>query len=398
MAEPSVTRLPTEILHEICSLTTTVSAEVSELASDRAPWIMGHVCGRWRAAVLSYSIIWCSILIRREHPPPIELLDRQLLLSNNLPLTIQFYQSDSNRCLGLFEALVACSSRWRRLSLTLLQEASPFLEALECVKGRVPILQKIALEGWATTTGNPFAFEVAPELQDVTLRFRPVPIIPWQQLTRLSTTCTLSVLVPILQRAQNLIELTVHLVDYMAPPGSNPPQICLPLVSRCLLFHKRIVDVLVLPKLEIFIVEPETASALVSLLHRSSCGLRKLGLYGACSIDDVTSILQACPALVEMTVIAEGSETPYLNLLIARLLRPAFPSDESALVPQLKHIFLMADKINQTQFVDMVESRWRVSNPNNRLEQVTVMLTQPWNDTDAGRIRRFRDEGLGIRI
>ncbi|KAJ6585275.1 hypothetical protein B0H19DRAFT_1109042 [Mycena capillaripes] len=397
-SEPSITRLPTEILHEICSLTTPVSGRPEELAPDAA-WVFSHVCGRWRAAAISHSIMWSGIFIG-EKPPPIELLERQLQLSNNLPLTIVFSQTESDRCLRLFEALVACSDRWRRLSLTLLQNGSAFLQALERVRGNVPVLQKIALEGWAITTGNPFAFEVAPALQDVTLRFRPVPIIPWQQLTRLSTTCTLSTLVPILQLAQNLIELTAHIVDFMALPRSNPPQITLPLVSRCLLFHRRIMDVLVLPQLEVFIVEPETASALVSLLLRSSCSLKKLGIYGACSIsiNDVTSILQTCPALVEMTVIGEGSEPENLDLLIGQLLSRSPSGDSAVVVPQLKHIFLMAEDMDQTRFVDMVESRWRVSNFDHRLEQVTVMLTQRWNDADAQRLKMFRDEGLGLRM
>ncbi|KAJ7625310.1 hypothetical protein DFH06DRAFT_1481350 [Mycena polygramma] len=382
MAEPCIIRLPTEILHEICALTS-----VGDL-----PWVFSHVCGRWRAAAISHSSSWCNISIGKENPPPIELLNRQLQFSNHLPLTIAFIQSGSGRSLSLFEALVARSNQWRSLSLMLLQDASLFLKALERVRGNVPILQRLSLEGQATTTGNPFAFEIAPSLQDVTLRFRPVPIIPWHQLTSLSTTCALPTLVPILQVAQNLIELKVQLVHLLALPGSNPPQIRLPLVSRCLLFHEHIVDVLVLPQLEIFVVEPDTALALVALLHRSSCSLKKLGLYGACSIDAVISILQACPELVEMTVVC--SETAYLDLLIAQLSRSTFPDGDTAvLVPRLKYLSLTADDIDQTRFVDMVESRWR----NHQLLQVAVTLSQEWNDADARRLWVFQQEGLDVR-
>ncbi|KAJ6452548.1 hypothetical protein C8R47DRAFT_265707 [Mycena vitilis] len=381
MAEPCITRLPTEILHEICA-----STSVGDL-----PWLFSHVCGRWRAAAISHSSLWCNILISKEKLPSIELLDRQLQHSNHLPLTIAFIESGSGRSLSLFEALVARSNQWRSLSLMLLQDASLFLIALERVRGKVPILQKLFLEGQATTTGNPFAFEIAPSLQDVTLRFRPIPIIPWRQLTSLSATYALPTLVPILQVAQNLIELKVQLVDVMALPGSNPPQIRLPLVSRCLLFDQRIVDVLVLPQLEIFVVEPDTALALVALLHRSSCILKKLGLYGACSIDAVISILQACPDLVEMTVVC--SETAYLDLLIAEMSRSTCPDGDSpVLVPRLEYISLTADDIDQIRFVDMIESRWR----KHQLLQVAVTLTRKWSDTAAQRLRVFRQEGLNV--
>ncbi|KAJ7689166.1 hypothetical protein B0H17DRAFT_643487 [Mycena rosella] len=396
MEEAPISRLPTEILHEIFSMAAAVpSEELATLASDYAPWVLGHVCERWRAAAISHASIWSTISIRRNRPPPIALLDRQLQLSADVPLTILFYQSENERCIGLFEALVARSRRWSQLSVTLLQDASPFLKALERVRGQIPILRTLALEGWATTTGNPFAFEVAPELEDVTLRFRPLPIIPWRQLTRLSVTCSFSSLLPVLELAQNVTELTVHLLDHSALSDS-PQRIHMPLVSRCLLFHRRIMDVLVLPQLEIFIIEPDTAAALVPLLQRSSCSLKKLGLYGHCSMDTVTTVLQACPALAEITVVClEG--TAYLDVLIAHLSKRTLPNDESTLaVPDLKRIFMMADSIDQARFVDMVESRWRIPDSSHRLEQVTVLLNEKWDSTSLRRLSVLQNEGMEV--
>ncbi|KAJ7451604.1 hypothetical protein FB451DRAFT_1283766 [Mycena latifolia] len=396
--ETSVARLPPEILHEIFSLATIVSSEEFAIpASDHAPWILGHVCGRWRAAAISHHIMWSTISVRKNHPPPIHLLQRQLQLSGDLPLNVSFDQSESERCLKLFDALVACSSRWRQLSIKLLQDASPFLKALERVRGRLPLLHTLTLEGCATTTGNPFAFEVAPQLRDVTLRFQPLPVIPWQQLTRLFLTCEFSPLLPVLQLAQNVTELTVHLSNY-AVVFASPQRIHMPLVSRCLLFQRRLMDVLVLPQLEIFIAEPDTALALVPLLQRSSCSLKKLGLFGNCSMDAVTAILQACPTLDEIElVILPGSPTAYLDLLIAHLSKHALPNGEHTIVvPGLRHIFLMADDVDQICFVDMVESRWRIFD--HRLAQVTVRLSAKWDVTALRRLLVLQNEGLRVQI
>ncbi|KAJ7134896.1 hypothetical protein C8R44DRAFT_771766 [Mycena epipterygia] len=400
MAERSLNRIPPEILYEIFSLVTAPvsSEERGTAASDYALWTLGHICGRWRAAAISHSMMWCTIYIRKGWPPPVDLLDRQLQLSRNLPLNIVFYQSRSDRCIGLFKALVACSNRWRKLSLTLLHEASPFLRTLERVRGQIPILHTLNFEGWATTTGNPFAFEVAPSLRDVTLRFTPVPIIPWRQLNRLSMTCAFSSLLPVLQLAQSVQELTVHLLDHSGPFDSDIQPIHLPCVSRCLLFHKCVIDSLVLPQLEVFIVEPDTASSVVPLLERSSCSLKKLGLYGKCTVTTVTSILEYCPTLSEITVVGlAGSEAAYFDLLVAQLSRRA-DNHTPLVVPHLKHLFVMADNIDQAAFVDMVEARWRVSNSGHQLEQITALLNEKWDDEAAKRLMVFQEEGLGVRI
>ncbi|KAJ7797675.1 hypothetical protein B0H14DRAFT_51915 [Mycena olivaceomarginata] len=399
--EPLINGLPTEILQEIWSLVVAASEPPpTSLASEHALWTFGHVCRRWRAAAISHSSMWCTISISEDHTPPIEQLGRKLQLSNNLPLTIVFHQSTSDRCLRLLEALVAYSNQWRRFSLILSENPTPLLKALERARGKVPILQQITLQGFATSTGNPFAFEIAPQLKDVTLRFNPAPIIPWHQLTRLAITSYFAPLVPILQAAQNLIELTVQLIDRQALPSSTTPQICLPLVKHCLLFQSCVIDMLKLPELEVFVVEPGTASAFVSLLHRSSCSLKKLGLYGACSIETVIPMLRACPALVEMTLIGEGpAQAAYLDLFVAELSKRSSLGGDSALaVPQLKRILVMADNLDQDQFVNMVQSRWRVSSPDHRLEQVTAVLTKKWNDTEARRLRGFQSEGLQVRI
>ncbi|KAJ7132926.1 hypothetical protein C8R46DRAFT_651922 [Mycena filopes] len=400
-AEPSIARLPTEILHEIFSLTIAASTSTKDVSSPPPPfqdasWRLGHVCGRWRAAAISHSMLWTTISITREYTPPVGLLDRQLQLSRDLPLTITFHQTESERSLKLFEALVACSSRWSYLSVKLTGAA--FLKALDGARGRVPLLRTLSLDGSASTTGNPFAFEIAPALRDVTLHFRPVPIIDWGRLTRLSMTCPLTMLLPVLRLAQNLIELTALVLEYVDVANPNTEPIELPLVSRCLLFHRRLIDILILPQLEIFIAEPETAEALVSLLHRSSCSLKKLGLYGACSTAAITSILLASPALVEITIMSSSeSDTAYLNFIIGHL---SVPTNDNLrpVVPYLKHIFIMADNLDQTQLVDMVESRWRVTNSSPRLEQLTVMPSQKWEDTAATRLSLFQDEGLMVRM
>ncbi|KAJ6584122.1 hypothetical protein DFH09DRAFT_1144316 [Mycena vulgaris] len=394
MEEPSITRLPTEVLHEIFSLATTVSSgELPTRDTDYAPWILGHVCERWRAATISHTMMWSTITIRKGSPPPVDLLDRQLQLSTDLPLKIVFFQSESDRCIELFEALVACSRQWRQLRLTLLRDhASPFLRVLERVRGQLPILRTLNLEGVATTTGNPFAFEVAPQLRDVTLHFQPLPIIPWQQLTRLSLTGEFTSLLPILRLAQNVTELIVLLLNDDAHLSSSTTQwIHMPLVTHCLLFQKHIVDILVLPQLEALVVEPDTAMACISFQQRSSFSLTKLGLYGDCTIATTKSLLQASPALAELTVVSLGpSDTAYLDLLIAYLL------SNDVVAPQLKSIFIMANTIDQPRFVDMVDARWRISG--RRLERVAGFLGETWDETSAGRLSALEDEGLKVRM
>ncbi|KAJ6621760.1 hypothetical protein B0H10DRAFT_2015648 [Mycena sp. CBHHK59/15] len=398
MTELSLSRLPTEILHEIFTMVV-FSEENSTDFSERAPWILSHVSVRWREAAISHLIMWSEITILAERQPPVAMLERQLQLSVRGPLNISFYQSSQGHSFKLFEALIACSSRWKRVSLTFSQHATQFLKALERVRGRTPFLHELNLQGSATVTGNPFAFEVAPELHHVTLGFWPMPIIPWSQLTYLSVKSTFASILSVLQLAQNLIHLSVLLTDHALDhtvTSHSIKRIHLPRATECLIFNKCVIDVLVLPQLKIFVAEPNTISALASLIGRSSCSLEKLGLFGSCSVVVATSILQASPALTELKIVGVvESGAPYLNALIVQLSpHPSINGELTALVSQLKQISISAEIMDQDLLLDMVEYRWRVPNGINRLEHVSVTLNEAWGEAVLNRLSVFQSEGL----
>ncbi|KAJ7157290.1 hypothetical protein C8R46DRAFT_859860, partial [Mycena filopes] len=53
-------RLPLEILAYIFLLTI---PSVEETCPLRSPWILGHICRRWRAIALATPALWSSIVI-----------------------------------------------------------------------------------------------------------------------------------------------------------------------------------------------------------------------------------------------------------------------------------------------------------------------------------------------
>ncbi|KAJ7780971.1 hypothetical protein B0H16DRAFT_1298893, partial [Mycena metata] len=52
------TRLPPEILAQIFLTSVGNPEDYSDIFSWEAPWLLSHVCGRWRAIALSTPGLW----------------------------------------------------------------------------------------------------------------------------------------------------------------------------------------------------------------------------------------------------------------------------------------------------------------------------------------------------
>lgn len=118
-------RMPSEILLEIFYFTIPPSEETEMLLTQRSskfgigvsPWILTHVCTRWRDICLAAPSLWRTIVVSHiansdgpSVPYPLELLNAQLNRSANATLNLVVQTPNPSR--DIHAALLDSSSRW----------------------------------------------------------------------------------------------------------------------------------------------------------------------------------------------------------------------------------------------------------------------------------------------
>ncbi|KAJ7679468.1 hypothetical protein DFH06DRAFT_1415652 [Mycena polygramma] len=87
----AVRRTPAEIVCEIFSQTLPHTRRLGKLTVEQAPWRLGHICRRWRAASTGCPSLWSSIILDSSWDDtsfPLPMVETQLRRSGNAPLTI----------------------------------------------------------------------------------------------------------------------------------------------------------------------------------------------------------------------------------------------------------------------------------------------------------------------
>ncbi|KAJ7291457.1 hypothetical protein C8J57DRAFT_1587647 [Mycena rebaudengoi] len=233
-------------------------------------------------------------------------------------------------------------------------------------------------------------------------------ILPWAQLTEYSALSTPLHHFGHLRSAPNLIhcDITVKM-HYLHPrivydyPQSGQT-VTLHALHRLVVNNDKFLKCLVTPALgELFVIG--ACNAVQPFLDRSSCVLTRLTLYMCDSYDSIIPLLHNTLSLSTLQVDFFGGAEEMSSLI------SALTVDAGSVGPCLCHNLTSiswADRkcvLSHTTFVDMVQSRWRVSNTTHcrRLRSVEILLGRVrifTARTSGRRLEAFRDEGLEVSI
>ncbi|KAJ7246200.1 hypothetical protein C8J57DRAFT_756820, partial [Mycena rebaudengoi] len=187
-------RVPNELLVQIFAIAsepspisedTTPQEELSRLGKQDLRYL-SQVCSHWNSVVMNTPMLWSRIVVdldlwarlpaRRDTLR--DLLEASLLRGGSFSLRITLYASGNaqrEECRWVLQLLGHHSRRWWRVSLQL---DLSFLQFLSSVRGRLPLLERLTIDGWKPWPDNPDIFIVAPRLKDVALTLSPMASIP----------------------------------------------------------------------------------------------------------------------------------------------------------------------------------------------------------------------------
>lgn len=170
-------------------------------------------------------------------------------------------------------------------------------------------------------------------------------------------------------------------------------------------------DYLTLPMLHDFHYDEELGSVLagkwkqqqfISLLCRSSCSLRSLSIGYAHQLhtDELIQILEHTPELVELHL------GPTNHVWMAYVMSRSTYQEVPCLVPRLRHLDIYRENAPgfDRDFVDMIESRWRLESPNRtesaigRIQTVRLRGAQGFDHLHLVRCRGLLAEGLDLQL
>ncbi|KAJ7291887.1 hypothetical protein C8J57DRAFT_1588626 [Mycena rebaudengoi] len=433
--EAPITTLPPELICEIFAWT--LPAKTYMYPNDEvmlapsyvplcaqlkgSPWILGHVCQQWKAIALSFPTLWSSITIFVPTTPisVIPIVEAQLHRSADSLLDVfivakgtGLHWSRSNQeCLRM---LIGCCGRWRSLYT---DDLEPIFDG---IRNSLPLLKELVLAPSTRPFQIPFrakekindTFRNVPSLSKVVLAssyWTPNSILPWAQLTGYNASftpldhfghlggapnlvnCDITVQTHDRERSQYLELLTYNIHDY---PQSGQT-VTLHALRRLAVSIDKFLHYLVTPALdELYVIG--ACDAIQPFLDRSS--LRLLRQHQC-----IIPLLENNPSLTTLQIDFSGGAKEMSSLISALTIDAA--SGGPCLSPNLTSISWADRKcvLSHADFVDMVQSRWRVANTTycRRLRSVEILLGRVRiikTRTNGRRLEAIRDEGLEVSI
>ncbi|KAF8972981.1 hypothetical protein BDZ97DRAFT_1912582 [Flammula alnicola] len=342
-------RLPTELLVEIFLH---YLGGHRELKRNSPPWILGHICRRWRHIAVNTAALW-------RHLPPMRLgslekpqLKRQIaclstLLTRSGDAGLTFFLAKTDTPTphdAILTMLFEHSQRWERISLAISEDVCAHFSR---VKGRLSSLQSLNL--LLTRTGRLLVnmFEVAPKLREVRLGSVTWPGIiklPWDQLSNFTEDSSHSNhLVAVLRSSATCLEKLNFITDqtWLAfnetaniRSTSLPNLTSLALQSPAETGLQSLLAALTVPALQEVVLRIFTNRSVVQemtgMINRSACTLQRLVLHINMG-HDVDQILKLTPLL---TVLDINDPEPELIDALA-LLDPSTTDRNWTLLPCL---------------------------------------------------------------
>ena len=419
---------------------------------EHAPALLMRVCRDWTAIAGSHPKLWSFISLETgEIPvnrlPGPNLVQAWLRRSHEIQLSVIVTRS-SRPAFDYFQrpaviAVLEQSHRWQfaRLSVPLF-----FLETVLPLKGNVPHLEELHLSflraGMNDSQPKVVDFLLdAPKLRRVTIHHPPpFPIVdlqlPWAQLTHFShlefnpedrarlELSGLLQLVPTLVHVQ--WRFTEFKMDVMSDPSTVENSSLRDLSIICYARPGDTFDRLILPSLRTLSITAvlwdwswlPLKSFLAHCQSLTTFTLASFTITGG----QLVACLTALPSLThfELSFQSCAAEVDTYETLFRALVWTEDTRDVVVL-PRMRTIKIDCNRkfisdiiLGIGQFVDMLESRWRMplaqcsdhdsegQPKSSRIKSATLLIRQvedfASNPEDDGRLRRLKDQGLDVQV
>ncbi|KAF8904015.1 hypothetical protein CPB85DRAFT_1003838 [Mucidula mucida] len=295
-----------------------------------APWLLMHVCSRWRYIAGSLPFLWNSFTVNLGTTALSrgEVLDAYIGYSGTTkPLTIQFVMnrvSPVGDC--LLRRLMRESRRWKNITVV---GKSRFLPHFQLVRGNLPNLELLRLNvGGKPPSMRCDAFEIAPVLSEVYLQDLAHHIVlPWAQLKRFfAEEDEVEQHVSALNRLEDVQTCTLRVRPCAVPsppPDDSFPRIILPHLTSMTVNDPNVLHFLNLPSLvditisqSSFDSESRILSPLKQLLRRSECHLERLSVRSSSQEEwESLATISQLSGLRELDITSRAFPSMFLEVL-----------------------------------------------------------------------------------
>ncbi|KAJ7438232.1 hypothetical protein B0H11DRAFT_2105546 [Mycena galericulata] len=308
-------------------------SEVSGPKSNQAPWVFTRVCRRWAEVALGTPALWSMVFLDLdrigEAPGAIRLTNLLHDRSRNMPLAVKtLYEQGRIESHPVLDIALSHSERWKFAHIGV---EFPLVLRLATIRSRLSTLTTLVislnldLEDIEVDPSFWDILEVSPKLTTACASFwegdhlRPSPfVLPWHQLTRLSTTFTFNTeALSLLQKLPSIVECRLEYAKSKALPKHPSTIVNLPHLRFLLLQTEELFDspdnasVSLLDCLETPVLESLTTfrtadeAAVSALLARSRCAesLTSFCFYfEPLRPDAMLALLQRTPRLSVLTI------------------------------------------------------------------------------------------------
>ncbi|KAF7336579.1 F-box domain-containing protein [Mycena sanguinolenta] len=407
-------RVPLEILGHI--FRDVVGPIPGPLRIDDGPWLLSHVCGRWRALVLGDRGLWSRIHLNFSEPHriqnryPVRMIDVQ---ADRAALLDVFFvgdeDGDQRDQVDRFNALATeHSHRWRELTIRLTSSLAPVVADLDYSS-----LKRVSVHWHRPVSQRPEAdsidlFRTAVSLADlfVSCRWRAVPVHPpiVNQLTRYSFDAPWRTHAELLRRLPNLeVAAVIRAFDGDDAIPEATDAIELAHLQQLYVNSDVCLDHLRAPALEAISVRHTDGAyrSLLRFLGRSSCSPRRLCLQGHFDEQGTTEVLQKCPTLTEIGAVFGPCDAASVARCL-QLFTVGGSTPPPMTFPHVKVIAISCAEVDSKfhpAFLDMIDSRRGAPNGAFEAAELGVLMPGPEPDPQsAARLERLARDGFSLSV
>ncbi|KAF7966889.1 hypothetical protein HWV62_36644 [Athelia sp. TMB] len=430
---PSIRTILPEILIEIFYYLKGDYRDEAPARARAGSLLPTHVCQQWRQIALSTPSLWNNIYINgssvsRSLPSSeVKCIKTWLARSKNSPLSINLRWNDGwggkldfeegGVWCAVFGVLLQCRRRWRHAILLW----TPTID-FSALRNNLPLLETLEIHcpyDDVNIDGN--AFEIAPWLSSVTLSpGLTIDTLPWGQLKFFIHEFVMSILQSLtsLQQMSNIVSYDTGIVydesediGFLNTPLHLSKLESLTVCESDQFGMDRYLACLTLPSLtsiklfqDSFNQTPDDCiSAVISLIQRSSCSLKAFEINASGWSSPLCALLQVTPQLETLGIDGRALEYDF-DKTVQLLVAPFGASSTSCLAPKLQHLNLRCRPPFEPQaFVNMVDSRWRVTSggcvtPFKSVRLSGIPSATTFNSSELERLKAFAAEGLDIEF